>query len=79
MAADFVPNEGAAIDIGRAACRKEAGPRFFVEESNKGWRASVEGDHWKVWWGPYSAMQAYMEISISKRDGKTSRCAVMVS
>lgn len=75
---DAVRDEMTAIDIGRKACREKAGVRFFVDESKSGWKARLEGDHWRVWWEPYYALQAYMEISVSTH-GKTTECIRMVT
>jgi len=74
-----VQSEKVAIEIGRKACREKAGDKFFEKESMSGWKAQLTADHWKVWWGPYYALSAYMEISVAKADGKTTDCIVTVS
>ena len=76
---DIVPDEQTAIGIGQKACRERAGNKFFAQETLSGWQAQLTGDRWKVWWGPYYALSAYMEIFVAKRDGKTTDCVVMVS
>ena len=74
-----VPDEAAAIRIGQKVCRDAAGPSFFVKETLTGWRAILTGDSWKVSWGPFSALQASMEVSVSKADGKPTKCSITVS
>jgi hypothetical protein len=70
---DTVRDRDTAISIGRTDCGPPGIPQKSLDE---GWHARLSGEYWNVWFGARDFDDAFMSVSVSKRDGKTTGCVI---